>query len=114
MKEEEQNKWATHLKKTQRQTAERSNTPLTLRKKQLTEEFDFYKNKLAKSIEEQNGEAAQKYVNRLIELRAKQFALFIEEEKNKNGGVYDDVMQKETKRYYEDCHRLVRAVESAL
>jgi hypothetical protein len=106
--------WADELKKQRQSAAHRSRVPFALRKKHVTEEFDFYKKKFAEAVEQQDGNAAQTYGITLIELCAKQLGLFLEEEKKKHGGVYDEVKRARTEKYYKDCDTIVRIVEGVL
>lgn len=98
-----QDAWAAELAKARSQSAHRSRTPLSLRKKQTEEEIAHQKEQLARYAGEGNAVATSACLQTLIRLRAKQVAQRVEEEKKKRGGMENETLREEMRRYQRDC-----------
>lgn len=100
--------WAVALKKTQQKTARQSVT-LADRKEQLKEELAHFKAELKKQIGANNPQT-ERVIRAMFELRAEQVLIKMQEFKNQYGFADENIARKETRAYFQDCRRLLKAV----
>lgn len=102
--------WAVAMKKTQQKSA-RQTVPLEDRKKQIKEELKHFKNELKKCLLQPSSKVqAEKILKAVFELRAEQTLIKMQEFKNKYGFADENIAKKETRAYFQDCRRLLKAV----
>lgn len=106
---------ATRLQKQKQRVVYQKNIPFVLQKKEIKEQIKFYKKELLKACQNKNKAEAQKFVGKLIELRAKQIPIFLQEQTGIiNPDAKQQLLEKQVSRYYQDCHKLIQSAEALL
>ncbi len=101
--------WAVALKKGQTQTKQQKAVPLSIKKKQAKEEFNYYKRVLIEACENKDQISTDKYLDLLMKTRAQITALLLQEIKEKQGEITEYKLKEATKNYYKDCLKMIRA-----
>jgi len=110
----DEQQWATTLKKAQQQTKKRGLVSIDKENARLVEKMNYYKQQLVKTAEEKNFDETKKIFEKLIELRAQQVALTLEELEEKTGKPKDTVVAEHFKAYQKSCLELAVAVDKLL
>ncbi len=106
--------WAVALKKSQQQTKHNKNVPIDVWKKQVTEEMDYFKAEIKKYIRVKNESKIKEILKKLFKLRAEQIEIFNQEMLEKFGFADENKLEKEIKKYYLDCKKILQATKSLL
>ncbi len=104
--------WAVAMKKAQQKTT-RQTVPLEARKEQIKEEVKHFKNELKKIYPPEADQPAagiERLLKAIFELRAEQALIKLQEFKNKYGFADENIAKKETRAYFHDCRRLLKAI----
>mgnify|MGYP001590507151 CR=1 FL=1 len=107
--------WSLALKKGKQSVAGKKNqVPLDTQKKQLAEEMSYYKTKLRQNLKDGQITDIKKTLNTLIELRGKQLSIRLQEVEKKIGMIPKEYVKYYSKKYTEDCGRLIANVQILL
>lgn len=104
--------WASALTEARKRSTERSRVPLALRKKQTAEELAYRKDQLAEHSKAGDATKVEADLRALVRLRAKQFALTAEESRAERGGMTEEQIAEEIRRYYDDCAAFINLIET--
>ena len=109
--ENDSQKLAVAFKRAQQQTVRQNAVPLRLRKKQITEELEYFKKQFTEATEKKNEKNILQFAKKLIELRGDLAVLNIEEHIQKNGNPKKEALQKYLQEYAKDCVNLTLAAK---
>lgn len=103
--------WSIALKKGKQQAGKQTQVPLTVQKKQLQEEMEYYKDKLRQNLKDKQISEIKKNLNTLVELRGKQMKIRLQEVEQKFGTIPTEHLKYYSKKYIEDCSALAAKVQ---
>lgn len=106
--------WAIALKKGQmqnKQSKQADAVPLNIKKTQVKEEMDYFKEELKKYIRVKNIEKIEEILKKLFALRGEQIEIFTKEMKEDYGFINEYELEKEISKYFLDCKKLIRATQ---
>lgn len=106
----QQQQWATSLKRTQRTATILQKTPLATQEKDVNEMMNFNIEKLKQACTEKQSAVAEQYLEKLITLRAKQLAILLQKIQKDIVGYSSEKKQRAIDKYYDDCQKLTAAV----
>jgi len=111
MSDDFQQQAAIAMKKAKQQSEKRQKVSIYKEKDNIQKEIEYQKTKLLQSVENNDRARIQKYFEKLTKLRARQVALRINDEKEKNDPKIIDGIIKE---YYWDCVQLATSVDNMI
>lgn len=106
--------WAYELQRAKNTTLRNASSPISLQKKTLEEQIRSAKVLLFDAIGSKDVATTEKHLKAVIQLRAKQTAILIEEVKQLYGNTPQNVLDIYTKTYARDCMQLTKAVQHLL
>ncbi len=105
-----EHQWAIALKKTKIA----NKIPLNTKQENVLDQIKYNKARLKEALKSKNKIGSWAIYKKLVELRAKLFALKLQQTKNSGIMITEDMAEKELRAYVKDCKRLARAINSSL
>ena len=104
---------AKNLRIAKARISRKTNISTELEKKQTKEETQYYKKKLLQACHYNQIDDVEKYLRKLINLRARQMSVFLQEQ-NPEKKDTDTLLKNRITKYYEDCYKLIHSSEILL
>lgn len=102
--------WAVALKKTKLS----SKIPLNTKQENVLDQIKYNKARLKEALKSRNKTVAWAIYKKLVQSRARLFALKLQQTKNNGTMITESTAEKELRAYVRDCRRLARAINSSL
>lgn len=102
--------WTKELTKKRKSFANKK-TDLAKQKKETKEEMIFFKKKLKNAITKKDTANIEKYYEKIINLRAKQVDMYLQEYREFYGDVDYEDEEEVIEKYYFDCYKLATFIE---
>lgn len=97
-----------------RRTISQQNKPLDIQRTQVEEQLGFYSEKLLIAAEGKNTDEALALVQKVVELKAQQVAIDLQEKQIAEVVLTDDDVKEIAQAYEDECYKLALAVDHLL
>ncbi|MBI5254621.1 hypothetical protein HY932_02470 [Candidatus Falkowbacteria bacterium] len=105
-----ESQWAVALKKTKLT----SKIPLNTKQENVLDQIKYNKARLKDALKSKNKNLSWAIYKKLVQSRARLFALKLQQAKNNGIIITEGMAEKELRAYIKDCKRLARAINSSL
>ena len=105
-----ESQWAIALKKNKLT----NKIPLNTKQENVLDQIKYNKARLKETLKSKNKAVSWAIYKKLVQLRARLFALKLQQTKNNGIMITEDTAKRELRAYMRDCKRLARAINLSL